>query len=78
VHILARCRPFIAFAGAAIVLAERPVLAAEHSTIKTPGDHAQYVFEAEPHLILGWGDPFFPNGLPGGGFRGTFHIANGS
>jgi hypothetical protein len=42
-----------------------------------PGDHPRYVFEAEPHLILGWGDPFFPNGLPGGGFRGTFHIADG-
>jgi hypothetical protein len=28
-------------------------------------------------LILGFGDPFFRTPLPGAGFRGTFHIANG-
>lgn len=50
---------------------------ADESVIKTPGDHPRYVFEAEPHLIFGWGDPFFPLGLPGAGFRGTFHIADG-
>jgi hypothetical protein len=51
--------------------------AAERSIIKIPGDHPHYVFEAEPHLVLGWGDPFFRTGVPGAGFRGTFHIANG-
>jgi hypothetical protein len=49
----------------------------ERLIIKRPGDHPHYIFDAEPHLILGWGDPFFPFGLPGAGFRGTFHIADG-
>ena len=51
--------------------------AAEHSIIKEPGDHPHYIFEAEPHGVLGWGDPFFPYGTPGVGFRGTFHITDG-
>src|SRR5579883_1330264 len=76
-----RCRTprALAAAGALIVLplVARGAAAAEHSIIKQPGDHPRYVFEAEPHLILGWGDPFFPNGVPGAGFRGTFHITNG-
>ncbi|HEY4016977.1 MAG TPA: hypothetical protein VGM06_26775 [Polyangiaceae bacterium] len=61
----------------AVLAVSSEALADEHSTIKLPGDHPRYAFEAEPHLIVGYGDPFFPNGLPGGGFRGTFHIANG-
>ncbi len=60
-----------------LTLAPATAFGEEHAIIKDPGDHPRYVFEAEPHLIVGWGDPFFPGGLPGGGFRGTFHIANG-
>jgi hypothetical protein len=59
------------------LVAGGPVRADERSIIKLPGDHPRYVFEAEPHLVLGWGDPFFPAGVPGAGFRGTFQIANG-
>jgi hypothetical protein len=59
------------------VLCAEAAWADEHAIIKRPGDHPRYVFEAEPHVVFGWGDPFFPGGLPGAGFRGTFHIANG-
>jgi hypothetical protein len=31
-------------------------------TIKHPGDHPQYIFEAEPHLLLGWGGPYTNDG----------------
>jgi hypothetical protein len=60
-----------------IMLHEGECRAQERSIIKQPGDHPHYIFEAEPHGVLGWGDPFFPYGTPGVGFRGTFHIANG-
>src|SRR5215831_3409063 len=30
---------------------------ADTLTIKTPGDHPRYTFEAEPHLLLGFIDP---------------------
>jgi hypothetical protein len=39
-------------------------------TIKIPGDHSHYVFEAEPHLSLG-----FKGGI-GPGFRGTFVVVD--
>jgi hypothetical protein len=42
-----------------------------------PGDHPHYIFEAEPHAVIGLGDPFFPYVAPGLGFRGTFHITDG-
>jgi len=47
----------------------------EQSIIKSPGEHPHYVFEAEPHAIIGFAPPF-ENNL-GVGFRGTFHIADG-
>jgi hypothetical protein len=59
------------------LLYEGQCRAQERSIIKQPGDHPHYIFEAEPHGVLGWGDPFFPYGTPGVGFRGTFHIADG-
>jgi hypothetical protein len=40
------------------------------STIKNPGDHPAYSFEAEPHLAI---DPYDPDGI-GPGFRGTFVV----
>ncbi|MGH7272675.1 MAG: hypothetical protein ACREJ3_19770 [Polyangiaceae bacterium] len=49
----------------------------ERSVIKDPGDHPSYVFEAEPHFLLGYSGPYDNGGSPGIGFRGTFHIANG-
>ena len=46
--------------------------------IKNPGDHSRYVFEAEPHLLVGWADP---PGIASGagiglGFRGTVVLVN--
>lgn len=49
----------------------------EHSTIRHSGDHPDYVFEAEPHLLLGFAGPFDEQGNVGLGFRGSFHIAHG-
>ncbi len=46
---------------------------AEDSIIKNPGDHPTYTFEAEPHVLLGFG-PFSKDGAVGLGFRGTFII----
>lgn len=59
--------------------ARPPRARTEHSVIRAFGDHPSYVFEAEPHAILGYGVPFDygGNGLFGIGFRGTFHIADG-
>ena len=47
-----------------------PRALADTSIIKNPGDHADYVFEAEPHLLVAPFDEF----RPGVGFRGTFSI----
>jgi hypothetical protein len=59
------------------VITPPAVLAAEHSIIRNPGDHPSYIFEAEPHLIFGFGEPYRGGGDVGGGFRGTFHITDG-
>jgi len=57
--------------AAALALALRPTIAsADTSIIKHPGDHADYVFEAEPHALVAPFDDF----RPGVGFRGTFSI----
>jgi hypothetical protein len=45
---------------------------ADVSTIKQPGNHADYVFEAEPHALL----DLFEDLRPGVGFRGTFEIVD--
>ena len=60
-----------------VSFAEGSARADEHSIIRSPGDHPSYVFEAEPHLLLGYAGPFEQDGSPGLGFRGTFHITNG-
>jgi hypothetical protein len=62
---------------AALTFAPRSAQADEHSIIKNPGDHPHYIFEAEPHAILGFAGPFDQGAYPGLGFRGTFHIADG-
>jgi hypothetical protein len=49
----------------------------EHAIIRNPGDHPHYVFEAEPHGLVGFAGPFDSTGNVGLGFRGTFHVANG-
>jgi hypothetical protein len=71
-------RPLIAsLAVLVLVLFPAVARADEHSIIKNPGDHPSYIFEAEPHILVGFGGPFEDNGNFGVGFRGTVHIANG-
>ncbi len=55
------------------------VAEADSSTIRVPGDHTSYVFEIEPHAVLGFGAPFddLPGAALGLGVRGTLHLANG-
>ncbi len=50
---------------------------ADESIIKNPGDHPNYVFEAEPHGLVGFGGPFRKGrGELGAGFRGTVVIVD--
>jgi len=51
---------------------------ADTSIIKNPGDHSRYVFEPEPHLLLGYVDaPGVASGAGIGlGFRGTVILVN--
>ncbi len=49
------------------------VAGAEQAIIKRPGDHPRYVFEAEPHLLVGWRE--LGDG-PGIGFRGTIPLVH--
>ncbi len=51
--------------------------AGEQSVIRDPGDHPSYIFEAEPHVMVGFAGPFADHDNFGLGFRGTFNIANG-
>jgi hypothetical protein len=64
-----RARPILL----ALALLLSPLLAAPAAaddTIKHPGDHPHYAVEAEPHVLLGWGD-----GWGGGiGVGGRFTI----
>ncbi len=45
--------------------------AAAQATIRHPGDHPNYSFEAEPHLAL---NPYLDDAGVGPGFRGTVQI----
>ena len=69
----------VAWIVATVVVLTRTVSARaeEHAIIKDFGGHPHYVFEAEPHLVVGFGDPFPGGGEPGIGFRGSFHLADG-
>jgi hypothetical protein len=69
--------PVVLLAVLSLALSPAVAEAAEHSIIREPGDHPSYIFEAEPHLLVGFGGPFEDNGTFGIGFRGTIHIANG-
>jgi hypothetical protein len=70
---------FVAALGAlaALVLASETARA-DSSTIKRPGAHPDYVFEAEPHFLFGFVDP--PGGKAGKGFgpgfRGTIELVD--
>jgi hypothetical protein len=64
-------------------LAATPGLARaqEQSIIRSPGDHPAYIFEAEPHILVGFAGPFDDDGRADAhfavGFRGAVHIYNG-
>jgi hypothetical protein len=60
----------LAFALAAALLTIGTRAGAEQSLIKHPGDHPSYIFEAEPHGLVGFG-PFGHDHALGAGFRGT-------
>ena len=45
-----------------VALAVAPPARAD-DTIKHPGDHPAYSFEAEPHLVLGWDDVYASDGF---------------
>lgn len=68
------CAPL---AAVALLAAPSTARAAEHAIIRNPDDHPSYVFEAEPHFLLGFAGPFSQAGNAGLGFRGSFHIAHG-
>lgn len=56
----------------ALTLAVPAACRADQMIIKTPGDHPDYRFEAEPRGLIGFGDPFYyGHGELGAGFRGT-------
>jgi hypothetical protein len=74
---MVRLRALAALAALPVLLAASAARADEQSIIKQYGEHPRYVFEAEPHLDLGFGYPFDGGNWAGLGFRGTFHIANG-
>ena len=65
-------RPIIASTLALATLAFSASAHADRSIIKYPGDHPDYVFEAEPHLVVGPIPDFFP----GAGFRGTIELVD--
>jgi hypothetical protein len=54
-----------------VLLAASPAFA-DQSTIKLPGAHPDYAFEAEPHLLVAPFDEF----RPGVGFRGTIELVD--
>ncbi|MBX3227134.1 MAG: hypothetical protein KIT84_35640 [Labilithrix sp.] len=69
----------IALAGACLLalLAAASPARADQSIIKTPGDHPDYRFEAEPHGLLGFGGPFRGGQTElGAGFRGTIVLVD--
>ena len=72
-----RALVLILVAPAIVTLTPGGAAADERSIIRNPGDHPKYVFEAEPHLLLGYAGPFEPDGSPGVGFRGTVNITDG-
>jgi hypothetical protein len=67
-----KLRLLLAVACATSTLFAAPLALADTSTIKLPGAHPDYVFEAEPHALLAPFDDF----RPGLGFRGTIELVD--
>ena len=68
--LLVKQRLRVLFAAVPLLVASGAL--ADQSTIKLPGVHPDYVFEAEPHVLV---DPF-DKFAPGVGFRGTIEIVD--
>ena len=68
-----RAAAFIATLAIAILALARPAQADD--TIKHPGDHPAYTFEAEPHVLLGW-DAVYASGGFGVGARFSIPIVD--
>jgi hypothetical protein len=49
--------------GAVLLLATAAETARADDTVKRPGDHPHYSFEAEPHVLLGWDDVYASDGF---------------
>jgi hypothetical protein len=75
-----RGKPLAHLAAALAFIAGSSVMGTAHAepmTIKNPGDHPHYVFEAEPHALIGFAGPFDDHGGHfGAGFRGTVVIVD--
>src|SRR4051812_32059972 len=65
-------RHLLATACALTTLLSAPLALADTSTIKLPGAHPDYIFEAEPHALVAPFDDF----RPGVGFRGTIELVD--
>ncbi len=71
----ARLLPIASAVSVSVASWATPALA-DTLIIKNPGDHARYVFEAEPHVVLGFIEPpGYASGTGFGlGFRGSIPI----
>lgn len=67
--------PAAALSVAVLATAWSSVCRADEMVIKRPGEHPHYVFEAEPHGLLGFWGPF-AKGAVGAGFRGTVVVVD--
>jgi hypothetical protein len=67
-----KTRFLLAFACASLACSTTTLALADTSTIKLPGAHTDYVFEAEPHALVAPFDKF----QPGVGFRGTIELVD--
>jgi hypothetical protein len=67
------CLLAIGIVGLGSAILEAP--AAAESIIKNPGDHPDYKFELEPHVVFGWGHLYAGTGF-GLGVRGSIVIVD--
>ncbi len=70
-----KLRPSVVAAALALAAAGVSGTAfAGDATIKTPGDHPNYIVELEPHGLLGWGGFYAADLGFGAGFRASINL----